>query len=405
MVSPIQPLTPLQPEAAVTPAVSSVAEERVAALDNLFAAVQLEPWAHDFFALLRRIDALRPQQPRWGQARRPAQEALRLGQVPELNFAPAALASFEVRADLPPRLGVRFLGLLGPHGPMPLHFTEYVRERLRQHNDPTLAHFLNLFHHRVLSLFYRAWAQAQPTVHLDRPADDRYTHWLAACAGLPTTGQGVLPLSALAFHAGQLAARTRNPEALCKVLKSYFDVPVSWQSHVGQWLPIHRDDRSRLGHAPNRPERSAQPPALLGQSVSAGSKLWDRQYKFRLRLGPLSIQQYLAFVPGGSGWSALQEWVRLLAGPSQRWDLELQLKPAEKPTPRLGRHVRLGLTGWLLAPPRSAVRNQPGSEVAASASKQPGKPLPGQHPTAVASHLRLRPTTNFMIRRPGALHG
>ena len=105
----------------------------------------------------------------------------------ELDFAPAAIAVLERTVAGPPRLGVRFLGLLGPQGPMPLHFTEYVRDRLQHHGDRALAHFLDLFHHRLLSLFYRAWAQAQPVVHRDRPQDNRYAAWLRAAAGLPPT--------------------------------------------------------------------------------------------------------------------------------------------------------------------------------------------------------------------------
>jgi len=180
------------------------------ALEQLLHGVQGEPWAHDFFALVRRIDSLRPQAPRTGQALRPAQEALRFAQPPELDFAPAPLSRLELRDDAAPRLSVRFFGLLGPHGPMPLHFTEYVRERVHQHGDGAAAHFLDLFHHRLLSLFYAAWAQAQPVVHADRPGDDRYRVWLGAAAGLPDTERspGGVP-SAHPVHAGAGRGRRR----------------------------------------------------------------------------------------------------------------------------------------------------------------------------------------------------
>ena len=138
-------------------------------LQALLDAVQADPSAFDFYALLRRVDVLRPDAPRTGEALRPRQEALRLGQAPELDFAAAPLQALQPQSGAPPRLTVRFFGLLGPQGPMPLHFTEFVRERLRHHDDATLAHFLDLFHHRMLSLFYRAWAQTQPVVQLDRP--------------------------------------------------------------------------------------------------------------------------------------------------------------------------------------------------------------------------------------------
>lgn len=359
---------------------------RSQALQALFDDLERQPWAYDFFALMRRIDTLRPELPRTGQARRPVQEALRLGQTPEMDFAPAALASFVRPADGPPRLGVRFFGLLGPQGPMPLHMTEYVRERLRQHGDPTLARFLDLFHHRLLTLFYNAWAQTQPTVHFDRPADDRYTAWLSAAAGLPPLGSGALTTPSLAHQAGLLATRARHPEALCKVLRQFFGVGVSLRTHVGQWLAIEGDDRSRLGHARNRVERAAAPGAALGLSANAGSKVWDRQYRFRLHMGPLTLAQYMEFLPGGPAWRQLGDWVKLLASPGLRWDLQLQLQAAEQPAPRLGRHVRLGLTGWLgRAPARTGTSTEPG---AAAEERQ---------------LLRLRPATNFLLRRPGVL--
>ena len=127
--------------------------------------------------------------PRWGDALRPVDEPVRLGQDPDLSFAPAPLASFELGQDgAPPRLQVRLFGLLGPNGPLPLHLTEYARERLRHAGDPTLSRFLDLFHHRFLALFYRAWAQAQPHVNRDRPNDDRFAVYVGAFVGHGAAG-------------------------------------------------------------------------------------------------------------------------------------------------------------------------------------------------------------------------
>lgn len=345
-------------------------EDRAAQdLARLMNAVHEQPWAHDFFALMRRIDSLRPQSPRTGEAARPQQEALRLAQPPELDFAPAALSRLELRSHVPPRLSVRFFGLLGPHGPMPLHFTEYLRERVHHHGDSAGAHFLDIFHHRLLSLFYRAWAQAQPTVHIDRPRDDRFIAWLGAAAGLPARS-GRVPREAVAFHAGHLAGRTRCPEAACKILRHYFGVPVSLQPHVGQWLAVEADDRSRLGYARNRAERARTPGATLGRSANAGSRTWDRQHRVRLRLGPLTHAQHASFLPGGDAWGPLTDWVALLTPPQMQWELELALHSDSRPPPMLGRCMRLGVTSWL-----------------------------GREPAAAPRQLRLRPATSFLVRR------
>ena len=118
---------------AASPAVPADADQTGAqgALAHLLGELHADPRAHDFFAVLRRIESLCGDRPRWGEAARPSQEPLRFSQDAELDFAPAALSSLDLAAQPVPRLGVRFFGLFGSQGPMPLHFTEHVRERLR----------------------------------------------------------------------------------------------------------------------------------------------------------------------------------------------------------------------------------------------------------------------------------
>ena len=361
---------------------SGTLRERHEAQQALFAALEAEPWAHDFFATLRRIEALAPQSPRWGSAARPQQESVRLGQEPELDFAPAALARFSRGEGKAPRLTVRFFGLLGPQGPMPLHLTEYVRERLHSRADPTLTRFLDVFHHRMLALFYRAWAQTQPTVQRDRPEDDRYAAWLGASLGLSeaTARRDSIPDTAKLFQAGLLGSRSRHPEGLAKIVSQYFGVPVRIQSHVPHWLQVVTEDRSRLGHARNRMRpRGAQ----LGASATAGAKVFDRQHKFRIVLGPLTLAQYQAFIPGASAWRRLRDWVHLYVGLDLAWDVELSLRHQETPSPRLGRHLRLGLTSWI---------------------GQGGKHEGRRREPRDGSNLRIRPESSFLLRR-GVHHG
>ncbi len=345
-------------------------------MQALLDEVAAEPWAYDFFSLMRRIEALQPQAPRIGQASRPGQEALRLGQEPELDFAPAALARLD-QGGTRPRLGVRFFGLLGPQGPMPLHFTEYVRERARNHADPTLARFLDLFHHRLLSLFYRAWAHTQPVVQRDRPAQDRYAAWLGASIGLDANDRSrdKLPDAAKLYQAGLLGQRSRHPEGLRKLLSQFFGVPVAVQQNVGRWLTLDQAERSHLGTASGR-SRALR----LSRSSTIGNKVWDRQYSFRILLGPLTLAQYLAFLPGTPGWRQLHDWVVLYTGIDKRWDVELCLAGQQVPAARLGRHQLLGLTSWSGT---------------------------GQRPPRTRSDLRLRPILKPALSTPttGADHG
>jgi type VI secretion system protein ImpH len=348
-------------------------ERGVAALAPLFRELAEAPREHDFFAVLRHVDALRPELPRIGTAPRPSQEALRLGQDAELSFAPAALASFNGDARPAPRLGVLFFGLLGPQGPMPLHFTEAVRERLRFRGDATLARFVDVFHHRLLSLFYRAWAEAHPTVHHDRPGEDRFARWLGATWGRATLDAAprALPESARLFQSGLLAGRSRHPEGLAKLLRQHFRVEVRIDEHVPSWLAIAADDRSRLGFARSRPERGGVVAPQLGVAATSGSKWRDRQFKFRVALGPLSLAQYHGFLPGQAAWRQLREWVQHYAGLDLLWDVELVLARDHVPEPRLGRATRLGVSAWLGRGGRTRDRGD----------------------------LHVRPATSFLLRR------
>ncbi len=324
------------------------ASEHAAALQALFADVEKRPWSHDFFALLRRIEGLSPHLPRLGRAARPSLEPIRLGEEAELDFAPAALAKLEPTGAGVPRLGVRFFGLLGPQGPLPLHLTEYARERQYQRNDPTLARFLDIFHHRLLTLFYRAWAQSQPAVQHDRPLADRYAAWLGAATGLPAGWQpkDSLPQTARLFNAGLMGSRSRHPEGLAKILSQHFQVAVRIEAHVPQWLPLETDERTRLGFARNRRERIGVPPAALGRSTTIGSKTWDRQYRFRVVIGPLTRAQYERFLPDGSAWRPLNDWIRQYVGHSLRWEIQPVLERQAVPQATLGHQLRLGYTSW-----------------------------------------------------------
>ena len=308
---------------------------------GFFADLAEEPYRHDFYQTLRRLECYFADKPRWGEALRPVDEPVRLGQDPDMTFAPSSLAAFESSpGGGPPRLRVRLFGLLGPNGPMPLHITEYARERLRHAGDPTLSRFLDIFNHRFIALLYRAWAQAQPHVSRDRPDDDHFAGYVAAFIGIaPATlrhRDSIADASKL-FHAGSLIRQARNAEGLCLIVRQFFGVTVRVEEFVGHWLHLGHDERTHL----------AREGAQLGSGAVLGARVWDRQHKCRLHLGPLTLVQYESFLPGGARIQQLVDWVRLYLCFELEWDVQLQLKQHEVPRLRLARGVRLGWTTWL----------------------------------------------------------
>lgn len=307
----------------------------------LWQALEDAPWAHDLFAVLRRLQASHPHAPSFGRAPRPHLEPVRLGQEPSSSFAPAALASAQRRPGRAPKIRVYSFGLFGPNGPLPLAYTEYAHERAIHAGDRALTEFADLFHHRFLLLFFRAWAQAQSTASLDRPEHDAFSRYMASLIGLGLSGQAEadsVPLHARLGQAGHQVRQSRNAEGLACLLANFFHVPVAVEQHRGRWLPLPNDQRSRLGAALG---------AQLGVDAVAAAAVWDRQHYFRVVLGPMPLQVYESVLPGQRGALQLRDWVRGYVGIEFDWDLQLVLHHDEVPALQLGGPTRLGWTSWL----------------------------------------------------------
>jgi type VI secretion system protein ImpH len=303
-------------------------------------ALAADPQAFHVFHALRIVEAEFADRPRLGESLRPAEDRVRLGQEAELAFPPTTLAGFVPPLDgRPGRLTNRFFGFFGPNGPLPLHLTEYARDRLRNHRDPTLVAFADIFTHRMLSLLYRAWASGEPAPSFDRPDDDPFAAKVAALAGYlgrELEGRDPMPDLAKRYFAGHLALGAKNADGLLSMVSAFFRAPVVLQDFVGTWLDLEPHDRWRLGGR-----------AGLGRATSLGRRVWSRASKFRLRLGPLSLDDYLRMLPGGGSLARLEAIVRNHVGEVFEWDVNLVLRAADVPQPVLGRNALLGHTCWV----------------------------------------------------------
>lgn len=305
----------------------------------LYRRLAEDPEKHHIFQALRIIEAQHPDRPRLGESRRLRQDAVRLGQDPELAFPPNTISAFTpAQGDKPARLTNRFFGLFGPHGPLPLHITEYVRDRLRNHRDSTFVGFANMVTHRMMSLFYRAWSSAEPAPSFDRQ-DDPVAERVAALAGYRgehLKNRDAMPDMARLSFAALLGQGPKNADGLISIVSSFFNVEAHIQQFVGTWLQLEPDDRWRLGHT-----------AVLGQSTSIGEKVWSRASKFRLRIGPLTLKDYERLLPGNRSQEQLQSIVRSYAGDTLEWDVNLVLAGPEVPRSSLGGNTRLGHISWI----------------------------------------------------------
>ena len=312
-------------------------------VDDFFRQLQEKPFTQDFYGALRQLENLFRDKPRTGTAARPQDEPVRFAQEPSLGFAPSAISAFEPADSVrPPRLYQRFFGLLGPNGALPLHLTEFTRERIIHHRDRTLARFLDVFHHRFTALFYRAWAQAQPTVSFDRRRDDRFSDYVGSLVGIGTPQvqqRDAAGDQVKLFFSGWFSRQVRSADGLASILHGFLQLPVRLESFVGHWMPLPESERTRLGTIGSGSQ--------LGIGAVIGSRVWDRQHKIRLHIGPLTLAQYETLLPTGSSLEGVLALVRQYLCHEFEWDLRPTLRSEEVPATRLGQYGRLGWTTWI----------------------------------------------------------
>lgn len=301
--------------------------------------VQKEPWRFDLLALLRRVERSFPDQPRIGDSASRREEFVALGEDPFLEFPASNIARADRDAQGRIRLLVKFLGLLGPQGALPLATTEeaYHWSLMR---DDAFPRFLDILNHRFLQLFFRAWADARPIAQHDRPQADRFTAYLGSFIGIgsaPYRGSGSVPDAEKLAFAGLLAPQAKSASRLRGFLAGLFDAEVEIDQFVGSWLRFESDEQTRLG----------QRHSALGQSTMLGASIFSVQDKFRIRIFAKDLDAYCRFLPTGDRCDPLADAVFLYVGEQLDWDVELALPSGAVEPMRLGQFGRLGYTSWM----------------------------------------------------------
>lgn len=311
-----------------------------------------ESYRFDFFQAVRVLERLYRERQPVGYGALPAEEIVRFTTRIALNFPPSAIydVSPPEGADKPVEMNVAFMGLAGLIGVLPRHYTEMILERIRQ-KDFTLRDFLDIFNHRFISLFYRAWEKYRFPITYERAVarGDRYDPVsldIFHLFGMGTQGLRErlhVPGESLLYYSGLLAQQPHSAAALEAVLGDYFEVPVKTDQFVGQWLPLAVDQRARL--------TSQDSGQTLKDGLVLGARFWDQQAKFRLCLGPMKFEKFRKFFPTGKALKELVQLVRLSNGQQLDFDLQLVLEAAEVPSCRLTRpgpaSVQLGWSTWL----------------------------------------------------------
>jgi type VI secretion system protein ImpH len=307
--------------------------------------VESVPWEFQFFQAVRLLERLQPQRHAIGRFVPPQLEAVRFAATPRIAFPASQIQGINWRENGPPVMMINFFGMTGPMGMMPLYYTELILERHR-HKDRALSDFLDLFNHRMVSLFYQAWEKYRVTVAYERGERDRFSHILMDGLGLGTDflqNRQIIRDDSLLFYSGLLGIHTRPAASLRQVLWDYFDVPVEIEQLVGAWHSLEENNQCKFDKANTYSEQ-------VGMGAIVGDEIWDQQSGVRIRLGPLTLEQYLDFLPTGTAHEPLKAILRFYSGWEIDYEVQLILKRKQVPGCQLGDESdegpKLGWVSW-----------------------------------------------------------
>lgn len=305
-----------------------------------------DPHSFGFFQAVRLLERLTPLDDKADAGDR-ARDLVRFRVNPALAFPASEIQQLELDEG-PPSMTVNFMGLVGAQGVLPHYYSQLVAARLRA-RDGALAEFLDIFHHRILSLFYQAWRRASFTAALEDGVPEALGNHVADLIGLGA-GAGHLPFATdvLRFRAGLLLAQPRGAVALEQLIQDYFDVPAQVESFVGGWYPLRTEDCCVLDEEPAGGNR-------LADGAVVGDEVWDPQARVRVRLGPLTRPQYETFLPGRSGHATLASLLRFFTHDAFDFELQPVLAASELTGTCLGgadEQQQLGWSTWICTAPR-----------------------------------------------------
>jgi type VI secretion system protein ImpH len=324
--------------------------------DKRFAGVremlEKDPWSVQFFQAVRLLERVYPERKPVGLFVTPSSEVVTFSSVPTLSFPASEIQNLQPGKDGRPLMSVNFMGLSCAVGALPHAYTEFLLERIRA-KDRSPIDFLDIFNHRIISLFYRGWQKYRFYIAYERTGtgDDVISSRLLDLIGLGTeslTRRMDISDSACLYYVGLLSQRRSTAQGLKQLLEDYFEVPVTIGQFTGKWRRLPPTNLTFLRDAGIFSER-------LGMGTIVGDEAYDQHGAITVRLGPMSFDRYREFLPGARACTELRAWLRLYTNREFDFVVQLVLERDEVPPMKMGEDgvtaSRLGLVSW--------VRNRP----------------------------------------------
>lgn len=301
--------------------------------------LESEPWRFDYFTVLRHLERTFADRPRIGDSATRREEFVQLGQDPYMDFPASNLARVEVDDHKPLKVFVKYLGLLGPQGALPLATTEEAYHYVLSQDD-SFPRFLDVFNNRFIQMFFRAWADSRPIAQHDRPKADRFVAYIGSAIGVgskPYLNLDSVPDAAKLGYAGLIGAQAKCASRLAGAVCGLFNVKAEVDEFVGSRLMIEASELSILGGRYVK----------LGVDTLLGRAVFSVQDKIRLRIFTKNLAQYIRFLPTGDLCEPLADLVFFYNGEQLDWDVELAIPSGASEPIRIGKFGQLGWTTWM----------------------------------------------------------
>lgn len=346
---------------------------------SAIARLLAEPQRFGFFQAVRLLERWFEQQEGLAQGEALAQR-LQFRNSMALSFPASEIAELTLKAaaagpdDMAPAAAVKkveitpaFISLLGAGGTLPIYYTELFAQRELYKKDTAARAFLDIFLHRAVVLFYQAWCKHRLALRFESDQRNTFAPMVLSLAGLGAPAlrnrlrakEGGVSDASLAYFAGVLRQRPVSAVSIRRVLAQYFEVPVQLDSFVGRWFTLPRDNQTTLGMANGS----------LGGGAVMGERVWQRDLRLRLTIGPMARSKYRRFLPGGPAELALRELLTLMTGVTLEYEVRLTLCAADVQQARFDAEdgPRLGWDGFLATLPAQQDRSDAGYDIHAMA--------------------------------------
>lgn len=301
--------------------------------------IALDPHKHNFYSVLREFERQAFNKPRIGDSETLADDVITLSQDPYTAFPSSDIVAISQSLGGTPRLSVRFLGMFGPQGALPLHITE-ASEIWSNHRDPSFARFVDIFSTRFLQLFYRAWADARSLSQFERPQTDRFQVFLGSFSGIGTLGFRDADIgkqvSKLPFS-GLVNSHVKGASRLEQLIRGLFQIEVQVWEWIGSWLELAASERTAMG----------MQSSSLGVDTFVGKRVYSINERIRIRIQCRDLEEYENFLPGAKQSNDLADLIFYYVGYRQEFEIELGIERKRAPSLMLGKSGKLGLTSWL----------------------------------------------------------